>query len=79
VPPMPKKKTPTRTFTMPESDSEVIKEIQKRCYAHGMSLHDCEVVRAGIASLMDLPDKKFLQVVNSIVRLRRGRPPQGDE
>jgi len=76
---MPKKKTPTRTFTMPESDSKLIKEIQKRCYTHGLSLHDCEVVRAGIAALMGLPDKKFLEVVKSVVRLRRGRPTEDEE
>jgi hypothetical protein len=74
-----KKKTPTRTFTMPESDSALIKEIQSRCRKHDLSLNDCEVVRAGIAALLNLPDKQFLQTVKSLAKLKRGKQPEGGE
>lgn len=76
---MAKEKTPTRTFTIPKADSRLISEIQSRCRRHDITLNDSEVMRAGIAALMHLPDKKFIRAVNSLVKLKRGRPEIEDE
>lgn len=73
------KKTPTRTFTIPTADSDLIVKIQSRCRELDLSLNDSEVVRAGLAALMGLQDKKrFSAAVKSVKRLRRGKPPQED-
>lgn len=75
-----KAKTPSRTFTIPLEDSERIVEVQRRCRLNLdlPVLNDGEVVRAGIAALSELPDKKFKEVVKAVERLRRGRQPKQD-
>lgn len=77
--PMAKEKTPTRTFTIPNSDSNLISKIQSRCRKHDITLNDSEVVRAGIAALLSLPNDKFLQAVKGIVKLKRGRQKVEDD
>lgn len=75
---MSKKKTPSRSFTIPDSEFALIGEVQRRCRKHDLELNDSEVVRAGIAALLRLPDKEFIRAVNSLVRLKRGKPePEG--
>jgi hypothetical protein len=76
---MVKKKTPTHTFTIPESDSRLMGEIQSRCRKHDISLNDSEVVRAGFHALKSIPDKYFLSAVKSIVKLKRGRHKEEDK
>jgi hypothetical protein len=70
--PMSGAKTPKRTFTIPEGDSQLIRDVQRRCRAIDLTLNDSEVVRAGIAALMALPDKQFRQRVESLLKLPRG-------
>jgi hypothetical protein len=73
---MARKKTPTRTFTIPTADSDLIVKIQSRCRKLDLELNDSEVVRASLAALVELPDGKFKAAVKSVERLRRGKPPQ---
>jgi hypothetical protein len=76
---MPKKKTPSRTFTMPDSDFALIGEIQSRCRKLDLELNDSEVVRASVATLLRLPDKDFSRAVKALVRLKRGKQePEGE-
>lgn len=70
---MPKKKTPSRTFTIPDSEFALIGEIQRRCRKFDLELNDSEVVRVGIASLLRLSEKDFIRAVKSLVKLKRGR------
>lgn len=70
---MPKSKTPTRTFTMPDSDFALIGEVKKRCRKLDLELNDSEVVRVGIAALLRLSEKDFIKAVNALVRLKRGK------
>jgi hypothetical protein len=71
------KKTPTRTFTIPDSDFALIGEIQSRCRRLDLELNDSEVVRTAIASLLKLPDRQFAQAVKSLNKLKRG-PQMGN-
>ncbi len=68
-----KKKTPTKTFTIPESDLRLMDEIQSRCRKHDLSLNDSEVVRAGFAALFGLRDSQFLARVKAVIKLKPGR------
>jgi len=68
------RKTPAKTLTLPDTDRELIGEIQSRGRKHDVSLNDSEVVRAGLAALKQISDKQFLQIIKSLIRLKRGRP-----
>lgn len=69
---MPKKKTPSRTFTIPDPEFALISKVQSRCRKLDLELNDSEVVRAAVAALLKLPDKQFAQAVRSLVKLKRG-------
>jgi hypothetical protein len=69
---MPGPRTPKRDFTIPEEDLQLIRDIQSRCRKLDLSLNDSEVVRVGVAALMGLPDKQFLQRISALIRLKRG-------
>jgi hypothetical protein len=75
---MPKKKTPSRTFTIPDSEFELISEIQSRCRKLDLELNDSEVVRVGIAALLRLPEKDFVRAVKALVRLKRGKQQESE-
>ena len=65
-------KLPNEPVTIPDEDSLVIREVQRRCQAMDLTLNDSEVVRAGLAALMALPDKQFRQRVTALIKLQRG-------
>lgn len=69
---MPKSKTRTRTFTMPDSDFALIGDVKSRCRKLDLDLNDSEVVRVGITALLRLPEKDFVKAVNGLVKLKRG-------
>lgn len=60
---------------MPKSDVDIIGEVQSRARKHDVSLHECEVIRAGLAALRDIPDRYFLHAMKEVQkrRLKRGR------
>jgi hypothetical protein len=76
---MPKSKTHTRTFTMPDADFALIGDVKRRCRKLDLELNGSEVVRVGIAALLRLPEKDFIKAVNALVKLKRGKQEQEPE
>ncbi|TKC92661.1 hypothetical protein FAZ69_03055 [Trinickia terrae] len=75
-----KKKTEKRekvirdSFTMPKHDFEKIAELKATCLKNGVVVKKSELLRAGLAALAALPEKKLLAVVASIETVKTGRP-----
>jgi hypothetical protein len=75
-----KKKTEKRdkvvrdSFTMPKHDFEKIAALKAACLKHGIVVKKSELLRAGLAALSALPEKKLLAVVASIETVKTGRP-----
>lgn len=65
--------TKTKTFSIPEADLNLIEEIQSRGRKHDISLNNGEVIRAGLAALIQLPDGQFAKIIKSLNRLKPGR------
>lgn len=68
-------KTCRKNFTMPKSDADLIGKIQSRARKHDIGMNECEIIRAGLAALRDIPDKYFLQAMKVVQKrkLKRGR------
>lgn len=75
-----KKKTEKRekvirdSFTMPKHDFEKIAELKAVCLKSGVVVKKSELLRAGLAALAALPEKKLLAVVASVETVKTGRP-----
>lgn len=73
-------KTCRKNFTMPKSDADLIGKLQSRARKHDIGLNECEIIRAGLAALRDIPDKYFLQAMKVVQKrkLKRGRRSAAD-
>jgi hypothetical protein len=63
------------SFTMPVADHELIGVLKKRCIGLGIAIKKSELLRAGLASLQQLPDASLAQVVAAVESVKTGRPP----
>jgi hypothetical protein len=63
------------SFTMPVADHELIGTLKKRCIGLGIAIKKSELLRAGLASLEQLPDANLAQVVAAVESVKTGRPP----
>ena len=63
------------SFTIPGDEYELISKIKKRCMKAGVSANKSEVLRAGLAVLSEMSDGELAQVVESLTRVKTGRPP----
>ncbi len=75
---MPSKHKPEKvirdTFTMPPYDYRRIAEIQQEGLQSAIQVNKSEVIRAGLIVLQALPEKKRLEMLQSIEKLKPGRP-----
>ncbi|WP_206994976.1 hypothetical protein [Trinickia mobilis] len=62
------------SFTMPKHDFEKIAELKAVCLKSGVVVKKSELLRAGLAALAALPEKKLLAVVASVETVKTGRP-----
>jgi hypothetical protein len=59
------------TFCMPQKDFEMIEVLQRRCMTtYGDKLNQSEIVRVGLRALEGLGDEQFIELVNSLPRLK---------
>ena len=64
------------SFTMPSSDYALIADIKERCLKAGTNVTKSEVLRAGLTALIKLDEPDLLQVIQSLSKVKTGRPPQ---
>ena len=63
------------SFTMPVADYELIGVLKQRCIALGVAIKKSELLRAGLATLEQLPLQSLAQVVAAVETVKTGRPP----
>jgi hypothetical protein len=73
-----KKPKPVRsvrdTFSMPETDYELITKVMDRNPALKMRINKSEILRAGILALSKMSDGELKEVFGELNRVRAGRP-----
>jgi hypothetical protein len=62
------------TFSMPDSDYQLIAEILDRSPAMAARSTKSEIIRAGLKVLHTMDDEHLRQVLNQVQRLKTGRP-----
>jgi hypothetical protein len=62
------------SFTFPESDYARIDLLKQRALIAGREIKKSELLRAGLVTLCDLPDDKLVAVLDSVDKLKPGRP-----
>ena len=72
---MEKEKLIRDSFTIPESEYDLIAAIKKRCLAKGMAVKKSEVLRAAIISFAALSDAAVTKALKAVEVLKTGRPP----
>ena len=63
------------SFTMPSFDYDLIAAVKQRCLQLGVSITKSEVLRAGLNALMAMPEGELRRVVESLQKVKTGRPP----
>jgi hypothetical protein len=63
------------SFTIPESEYDLIAAIKKRCLVKGMAVKKSEVLRAAIISFAALNDAAVTKALKAVEVLKTGRPP----
>lgn len=73
-PPLPVEKVVRDSFTMPQADHDLIQLLRERCLKGGVSTSKSELVRAGLRLLQALDDRKLMDAVQGVEKVRTGRP-----
>lgn len=64
------------SFTMPVTDHDLIKHLQKRCMKAEVGASKSEILRAGLAALSAMTDEELAAIVTRLERVKTGRRPQ---
>ena len=67
------------SFTMPESEYQLIAAVKKRCIAKGIAVKKSEVLRAAITVFAAQSDAAITQALQSLEVIKTGRPPKGQK
>ena len=67
------------TFTMPEPEYALIKNLKKRCLDEGVSVKKNEILRAAVAGLAKLSDASVLAAVRRLEVIQTGRKAKGSK
>jgi len=62
------------TFTMPPEDYALLGQLKQRSLSMCMETYKSELVRAGLRLLASLPDDEFRTAVQTVERVKVGRP-----
>ena len=63
------------SFTMPAAEHQLIGALKNRCIGLGVAIKKSELLRAGLAALVRLPDEKLTKAVAAVESVKTGRPP----
>lgn len=69
-----KEKVIRDSFTLPVEDYELIAQIKQRCLKVAVNATKSEIIRAGLHALDSMEDKELLAVVESLEKVKTGRP-----
>lgn len=72
--PPPAERVKRDSFTMPFGDYELIAALQRRCLQAAVSPTKSEILRAGIAALAAMDDAQLAALVESLPKVKTGRP-----
>ncbi|MHB1247745.1 MAG: hypothetical protein ACYCZH_15000 [Sulfuriferula sp.] len=76
--PKPKKPKLVRdSFTMPESEHDLIAAVKKRCVAKGLAVKKSEVLRAAIIGFAAQSDASVMVALQALMVIKTGRPLKG--
>jgi len=73
-PAQPKVKVVRDSFTIPEADYALFAALKQRALSAGIDTKKSELLRAGLALLAATDDSQFAKALNSVERVRIGRP-----
>lgn len=62
------------SFKFPEQEYAAIDALKARCLKNGQAIKKSELVRAGLLALLALSDKQLMQTLDSLEKLKAGRP-----
>ena len=62
------------SFTLPTDDYELITTIRERCLDSRVTINKSEVIRAGLHALNEMSNEELLTVVDSLTKIKTGRP-----
>ncbi|NMG28176.1 hypothetical protein [Aromatoleum evansii] len=62
------------SFTFPEADHARLGELKQRALKSGREIKKSELLRAGLAVLVAMPDAAFLAALDGVERIKTGRP-----
>jgi hypothetical protein len=65
------------SFTMPESEHDLIAAVKKRCVAKGLAVKKSEVLRAAIIGFAAQSDAAVMVALQALEVLKTGRPLKG--
>ena len=63
------------SFSMPAADYALIGALKQRCLRLGLAMKKSELLRAGLATLDQLPDESLLRIAMAVESVKTGRPP----
>lgn len=64
------------SFTMPQTDYELITLLKKRALLSGSEANKSEILRAGLLALSQMSETEFLDKIMTIEKIKTGRPKQ---
>jgi hypothetical protein len=73
-----KQRTVRKNFSFPEEDLRLFEKIQTRCRKANRGLNDSELVRAGLTLLLAAPQEEFIYAIDSVVKLKPGKPKNSE-
>jgi len=62
------------SYTMPENDYAKLAELKKTCLKAGVHVKKSELLRAGLTTLAKLPTGTLLKTVETLAKIKTGRP-----
>ncbi len=62
------------SFTMPQSEYDVLAQVKKACIAAGVEIKKSELLRIGVALLKNMDAKKIGEAKATLPALKAGRP-----
>lgn len=66
------------SFTLPIDDYELITTIRERCLDSRVTINKSEVIRAGLHALNEMSETELLAVVDSLTKIKTGRPGKSE-
>ncbi len=64
------------SFTMPQTDYELITALKKRSLESGIQTTKSEILRAGLSALNQMTEVEFVSKIEAVEKIKTGRPKQ---